>query len=153
MTINAEVAQFAEHQAWCDALRARFPALFPRPCDISVGAGWRGLVEALCEQLQAEAARGRGQQVARQIKQKFGALRVYLHGTPAPLVDSRFDALTEFAARLSTRTCEHCGAPGRLIVGGYYWQTTCAVHEPAGAMTPAEFADAREVAKAAKDER
>lgn len=153
MTIDAEVAEIEEQKPWGAALRARFPALFPRPCDISVGSGWRGLVEALCEQLQAEIDRGHGQPAVRQIKQKFGELRVYLHVAPAPAPNSRFDAITDFAERLSTRVCEHCGAPGRLIVGSYYWQTTCAVHEPAGAMTPAEFADAREVAKAAKDER
>ncbi|MFY7896079.1 MAG: hypothetical protein ACOVP8_07595, partial [Phycisphaerales bacterium] len=104
MTSDAEaLAKFAEHQAWCDTLRARFSAVLPRPCDISVGPGWRGLVEAICEQLQAESERGQGLPAVRQIKQKFGALRVYLHVTPASAADSRFDALIDFAERLSTR--------------------------------------------------
>lgn len=142
MTIDGEA--LAEQKAWADSLRSRFPSLFARPCEISVRAGWRGLVEALCEQLQAEADRGHGQPVARQIKQKFGALRVYLRVAPASAADSRFDALTDFAGRLSTRTCEHCGAPGRLIVGGYFWQTTCAAHEPQGALTAEAFRAALE---------
>jgi hypothetical protein len=121
------------HGDWVSALRTRFPALFPEASEVSVKAGWRGLVEALCEQLQAEAARGHGQPMIRQIKQKYGELRVYLHVTPSPPPDSRFDALTDFAERLSTRVCEHCGAPGRLIVSGWYYETVCKTHEPAGA--------------------
>lgn len=137
MTI--EVEALAEQTAWVDSLRSRFPLLFARQCEVSVRAGWRGLVEALCEQLQAEADCGHGQPVARQIKQKFGELRVYLSIAPASAAASRFDALTDFAERLSTRICEHCGAPGRLIVGGYFWQTTCVAHELPGAMTAADF--------------
>jgi hypothetical protein len=61
--------------------------------------------------------------VCRQAKQKFGTLR--FHVSKASEVES---AYVEFAERMSARTCELCGARGRLRTGGWV-RTLCDAHE------------------------
>lgn len=47
--------------------------------------------------------------VAVQVKEKFGSLRFYIHGGN----DEQY-ALISFAERMSERTCEVCGKPGKI---------------------------------------
>ena len=78
------------------------------------GDGWFDLVWRLCEELEPlvaeyEKATGSRFEVV-QVKEKFGGLRFYAHGTN--------DAIRQRikAAELeSTKTCELCGSPGQLF--------------------------------------
>lgn len=123
-------------RVWHDELRAVHPRIFARPCELSVGPGWRVLVDELCAALQWQTDHnGAPQLVAIQVKAKFGELRFYadvvgdqveaespsalhIHRHDRNLVISRSagsraqDAITELASALSRRTCELCGAIG-----------------------------------------
>lgn len=59
----------------------------------------------------------------RQVKEKFGRLRVYLGRA-----DDRISALVSFAEHHSSRVCEQCGAPGKLRSEGWL-RTLCDRHE------------------------
>ncbi|MFC8664047.1 hypothetical protein [Streptomyces sp. NPDC057199] len=74
----------------------------------AVGPGWRPLLERLHEQIRAVFPGYR----LLDLKEKFGGLRVYVD-RPA----SSGDALRTLIASAETeaeRTCEFCGAPGRI---------------------------------------
>lgn len=59
---------------------------------------------------------------ALQVKEKFGALRVYLNRTEPTVA-----AYVTFAEAMSACTCEECGAPGRRRSGGWI-RTLCDTH-------------------------
>ena len=129
------------------ALISRFPRLFKGrepACGITTGAGWNALLTQLFDEIDhllddKQAALFH----VRQVKQKFGGLRVY-YGignsnemvldmlTPAgvtsirkpPTVQGRFprDAVDQCIARaaaLALDTCEVCGSPGALRRDGW----------------------------------
>lgn len=81
----------------------------------SVGPGWRGILERLVEDLFTLGWDG---QIA-QVKEKFGGLRFYI-GAGSPAVWERIAQ----AEREAYRTCEDCGAPGKLNDQGW-WKTLC----------------------------
>ena len=104
----------------------KYPRIFPGPEQpgaaaigraITVGDGWFGLVDVLCEQLQGETDQnGAPQIVAIQVKEKYGELRFYVGSA-----SERQEAMIEFAEALSARVCEACGAPGSLrSLSGWY---------------------------------
>jgi hypothetical protein len=64
-----------------------------------------------------------------QVKQKFGALRVYVISLGGSELSAQLsDAVAEFEQR-SITICEDCGRPGtRRDVGGGCWRTVCDVH-------------------------
>lgn len=62
--------------------------------------------------------------VAVQVKEKFGTLQVYLDGAH----DELAQGYLSFAAAMSARTCEECGAPGKLRNGGWL-RTLCDHHD------------------------
>lgn len=57
-----------------------------------------------------------------QVKEKFGTLRVYVDNS-----NRRTSAAISFAVRLSSRTCETCGQPGKLDGEGWL-RTLCEKH-------------------------
>jgi len=77
-----------------------------------VGKGWAPLVEMVYNALLDGAT-------VSQVKEKYGMLCIYDYSlTRHPEVDE--------AERLSTETCERCGAPGRECQpNGYWWVTLC----------------------------
>lgn len=88
-----------------------------------VGPGWRPIVLRLLDDLR-RAAEGDGAPVRiRQIKEKFGELRVYVRGGGQAALDAIGAAEQEASA-----TCETCGAPGRLRRARSYLQVLCGVH-------------------------
>jgi hypothetical protein len=119
----------------------RYPRFFRRPDDqpgpidedgIGCGDGWFALIEAVAAHAEAEIRLRVREGVpprywprAVQVKEKFGALRVYLRGGIS-------DALAEHRRivcdELSPTICEECGRSGRLRGGGY-WRTRCDVCE------------------------
>ena len=54
------------------------------------------------------------QVVATQVKEKFGSLRFYYVGG-----DKVIDGMVDLAETLSSVTCEECGSPGVLRLGGW----------------------------------
>ncbi len=88
------------------------------------GDGWFNLIDVLCEELQRQTdVHGAPQVEARQVKEKFGRLRFYV--TSSSEVQH---ALIEMAESLSLRTCEKCGAPGKLSDQRGWVSTQCEAH-------------------------
>ena len=99
------------------------PAMAPEEAADFVGAGWKDLVVKMFEDLFELGWNGE----LHQIKEKFGALRVYIgDGTHA-----MFERIHE-AEKASHEICEVCGAKGSLK-GKYWVKTLCDLHseEPA----------------------
>src|SRR5580765_851770 len=97
---------------WTAPLRARFP--MAKSAGFECFQGWQTIVTRMLERLEAgialqSAAFRRGLKVEG-IRQKFGALSVYLSKVPTPEVQAVLDE----ALAASLITCEVCGAPGRL---------------------------------------
>jgi len=97
-------------------LRAAYPLVFPEPLlndePIRCGDGWYHLLWVLCGGLetliQQEDTETAPDYRAVQVKEKFGALRLYLdHETP------EMTALLSLAERLSQHVCDVCGRAGR----------------------------------------
>lgn len=107
---------------------------------LDVGDGWYDLLDVLCSQIQhhIDWKNGEGeyskykdsrkegdhvpQLVAEQVKEKFGTLRFYAFGG-----DEKTAGMIELSEALSGRTCEVCGASGKLTKGGWI-RTLCRRH-------------------------
>ena len=87
------------------------------------GNGWMFIIDSLCHQIQEHIdwhnkyAKQRKearipQFVATQVKEKFGALRIYNDGG-----DEYCQGLVDMAATWSWNTCELCGNGGKRLVG------------------------------------
>ena len=102
-----------------------------------VPTGWCALVDQLCEDL--EVAAGASVHLVRidQIKEKFGALRIYLYvGDDAPTdLEPRLRAFIDAAEASSLTICDVCGASGSLITGDGRVRVACGDHSGA-ATTP-----------------
>lgn len=93
----------------------------------SIGQGWRPLVEVLFARIEHDRKwqpkSGFAHVTITQVKEKFGALRIYFHTTSGSYdeVNGFIEALTS----MSVRTCEACGKPGKLRGGpGVWWVLT-----------------------------
>ncbi len=88
--------------------------------------GWEPLIRRLSEKLEPliaalpEAEREHCR--ASQVKEKFGTLRFYMSAST-----DEMDALISDAEDESARTCETCGAPGKLVGKGWV-KTACEEH-------------------------
>lgn len=109
-----------------EEFRSRYPQLFSDPAvdDIYCNPGWRGILVALCDTLQEHSNRHPDvvPVTVGQIKSKFGELHFFYDGG-----DGYCHGAVSVAARLSLRTCEHCGAPGKLVSGSWV-STLCSTH-------------------------
>ena len=84
-----------------------------------VGPGWKGLLDRLHIDIAALAP----DYEVTQVKEKFGALRIYLSGAH----NGQVQALLHAAEAQSQYICEECGELGEL--GGTYWmKTLCPTH-------------------------
>lgn len=89
---------------------------------LECGKGWFGILEVLCQRVQAHIDHKKIDQVVfRQVKEKFGELRISYSGG-----DAYVDALIDMAEGLSAIVCENCGAPGvkQRLKGGWI-KTVC----------------------------
>jgi hypothetical protein len=95
---------------------------------ISVGDGWKPLVEDLDRELSQIVP---GYEIL-QVKQKLGGLRYYVAYPEKASSQARSaaDAAILAAERKASQTCETCGQPGRLRAGPGI-RTTCDEHAPA----------------------
>jgi hypothetical protein len=102
-----------------DRIVNSFPGLFHRDdgkmfTNIGIGDGWLRLVYDLCAAIQIEAERAGVIPEIIQIKEKFGMLRFYVHGTNPAMRD----LIAEAEAR-SKFVCESCGLLGELRNDGW----------------------------------
>jgi hypothetical protein len=131
----------------------KHPALFRgrRPRVAShVPAGWVGLVDALLSDLETTLGPATASFRVRQIKEKFGALRLYFElGRRGPVVVDTItptghetfvggtaegdllgaiQSLIDVASEQSTKTCMVCGMPARLASHDGWLAARCASH-------------------------
>jgi len=110
----------------------KFPTLFAlsylanekgrlnRPIELfglEVSDGWYNLIYNLCEKLEPIAASLEEKPAFVQIKSKFATLRAYLSCSTEEM-----DNLIDEAEKISARTCEYCGEPGKER--GHAWIST-----------------------------
>jgi hypothetical protein len=112
---------YQKHRENLAALRNRFPAQFPEHLAIDWGwpDGWHELVESACTAVDISGLDLHW----RQIKEKFGGLRLYWacdSGVP-DLLTAYFDDLCQ----QSERSCAGCGKAGRRINKGGWIMTYC----------------------------
>ena len=89
------------------------------------GAGWEPIIREMAEAIEKLILEfpeeERQQYRAVQMKEKFGTLRAYIHGTEA------MEKIADEAERRSRVICEECGKPGVLRAGRWV-QTRCDEH-------------------------
>lgn len=121
---------------WRWLLPRRYPSLYrylgwndPHQSALAFGFehdnGWGIILMRLSQQLEAFAP---GAIRVRQVKEKFGALRVYYDTAPLPnWIRERVAKTVAEAEQQSTRTCEVCGRPGwlRSRRGSLWYRTLC----------------------------
>jgi hypothetical protein len=115
---TAEVVASQAFRAWVERWRVG-PGMNDRPqagavmrysgIDGEVGAGWVPLLDTLARRLVRLGWQGQ----CLQIKQKFGALRVYLPTWGTPATQAAVSRAIARAERRSVRICETCGAHGQ----------------------------------------
>ncbi|AKU10307.1 hypothetical protein AzCIB_0402 [Azoarcus sp. CIB] len=100
-----------------DLLCSRYPGIFrdrhgtaqtTAMCwGFTCGDGWFDLLDVLCAEIERHARETGLDAVAVQVKEKFGSLRVHIHGG-----DDYIRGLIGMAGSLSQSVCEECGLPG-----------------------------------------
>ena len=83
------------------------------------GDGWLHLIDATLRTVSAEDAHF----IIRQIKEKFGGLRIYL------TADASLYPMLNVVEHISLMTCEECGKPGKQISDKGWIKTRCEVHK------------------------
>ena len=96
------------------------------------GDGWYNIIDAACAQIENHLENQRRLHkdtkhipmavIASQVKEKYGTLRFYVWGG-----DEYVDGIIDMAEAMSARTCETCGAPGKIRMGGWI-RTLCDEH-------------------------
>lgn len=84
-----------------------------------VGKGWHMLLLQAHEAAQAADP----DYTVLQVKEKFGGLRLYIHGNRAAQ-----DAIHKYEAE-SYKVCEYCGKPGSLDDSHFWLNTLCDEHK------------------------
>lgn len=90
------------------------------------GNGWEPLIRELAEKLEEYNNTHIGNVVATQVKEKFGGLRFYVFFTEGVTREDsgKMWELIGKAELKSEKTCEYCGAPGKLRESGWV-KTRC----------------------------
>lgn len=146
-----------EHDEYVSYIRTRYSDLFdPSNSEehwrylISIGPGWWTLLSDFCEQLEQGLRRHgeTGKWFIRQVKEKFGELRIYVR--PATYQRPDIDGLVGWVEDIdppepssaqemisiireqivgqANHTCEECGEPGGLRVLDGWYKTCCDQH-------------------------
>ena len=109
-------------------LPKKYPSLFKNDSfHFECGNGWYELLDVLCKRIEHWECRGsipRTDFEFTQIKEKFGALRIYCN-----YADDLIYGLIDMTEAMSTRICEECGNPGRMMPTHTGWlYTACDEH-------------------------
>ncbi len=109
-----------------EILRAECPLFFRKPISIECLDGWFWLLLDTCRRLEALCANqltaGKSVMVAVQVKQKYGALCIYVDDAP----DAAHGVIAD-AEDASETVCEICAGNGSLRDGTWLW-TLCDTH-------------------------
>lgn len=100
--------------------------LFPRgeeTFDFECLSGWSWLIDATLQVLYSRAESQHLDLQVTQIKEKFGALRIYHHGG-----DVCIDAICDISERISENICEVCGGAGVNRTTHQWLSTRCEPH-------------------------
>lgn len=122
-----------EFQQRVEEIRNRHSALVPFDMRFAVEAGWLPLIDETLGRLE-ELLRAEGElenSGVRQIKEKFGALRIYVrphHGSWPDSTSRGTLAIVAEAQKRSAEQCEICGRTGQIEVIDHYHQTLCMEH-------------------------
>jgi len=145
------------HDEYVDYIRTRFIDLFdPANTEeswqylITIGPGWWPLLTGYCEQAEAILRQQNevGRWYIRQVKEKFGELRIYMRPAPyerpdvdgfmewvdpidppAPTpVEDLMGMIREQTVGRAAHTCEECGEHGELRVLDGWYSTCCDQH-------------------------
>jgi hypothetical protein len=82
---------------------------------ICTGDGWYKLIDKCCSSIVTYCKKkGIEYPEFTQVKEKFGTLRIYTNG-----VDNTIDSIISLAERVSAKTCECCGKPGKMSKGNW----------------------------------
>jgi hypothetical protein len=108
----------------CNDLIEKYPTLFIKeemvwPM-IECGKGWYDLIDNLCSEIKRHAEHIKQDVHIAQVKEKFGGLRFYTHGT-----DEQIYGMISFAEAFSFSICEECGSPGKLREDRAWWKVRC----------------------------
>jgi len=145
------------HDEYVAYIRERYSDLFdPSNTDasweylITIGPGWWSILTDFCEQLKGILRHHdeTGKWYIRQVKEKFGELRIYVR--PAPYERLDVDGFSEWVDDIdppeptpvaemigiikdqvigrASNTCEECGKPGELRVLDGWYRTVCDEH-------------------------
>ncbi len=96
--------------------------------EFQCNAGWRPLLHDLLRKIDALLGPERTIEV-RQIKEKFGELRIYWRGEISVAEQQHIQSLVDDAIRVSRRTCELCSKPAKVHPwNGGFWQANCVEH-------------------------
>ncbi len=136
-----------------EELKNKWPIL--RTVCLEHGPGWYEIIDRIMAAITEEGFDPERDEI-RQIKEKFGTLRVYIacdayvqnNNTPETASEvGRWKRISKaiLSTDNSASTCEECGQPGRLLVSAGWWSTRCAEHAPQGAVPAAEYFALREL--------
>ena len=104
-------------------LKKKYPDLLEEISDIECDDGWFCLVEGYLRLASAYSKRTEKGVKVKQIKEKFGRLRVY-----STLNDDYTFGVGDMAEFLSEFTCESCGEKGKLRANRRRAKTLCDSH-------------------------
>lgn len=123
-----KMLELALKKDWADKIIFKYPRLFSEIKYIEAPEGWAPIIDQLCAvvdfYIQSSVPEElRDQIFVKQIKEKFGTLRVYFSHT-TPYIEGAIRMAEDF----SGTTCQLCGKPGTLqnIRQGY--STLCGEH-------------------------
>jgi hypothetical protein len=121
--------------AFIAELRQKYSVILPAEIDFYVEDGWLPIIAEGLEEIVDLLQQNHWLHKAwiRQIKEKFGELRIYVrpryesHEFSDELA-TNFATVRDNISRVSRQTCEVCGDPGELDVISGYYQTLCGYH-------------------------
>jgi hypothetical protein len=99
-------------------------------CNVSTLAGWNPLIADTLREIIALSQSTGVSISALEIKEKFGALRMYYRvpAEPNGVAARQILALLKRARERSETVCEVCSMPGTLQQRNGWWRTRCAEH-------------------------
>lgn len=115
-------------------IKQRHAAIVPTKLAFEVSDGWLDLIDDGLSKIEAYlgAVGWLGKSEVRQIKEKFGELRIYVRPRDghewSDEIATGLASIRDEIMNLSARTCEICGKAGQIEVIGGYHQCLCPEH-------------------------
>lgn len=115
-------------------LKEMYPYMFRDVHDymVSINKGWLKIIEKFCFEVDKTLSAAEKESfVFGQIKEKFGDLRIYYQCGQQMDDEKRqhIRALYEAASEEASRTCQRCGAPGKMNNRSGWMATLCERHK------------------------